>query len=159
MLHRYFAVFVLALVGLLATAAESRADQALDAAMEPIWLRYWMAISAEKQSNEVTFTQQQYDIMTHIINQRVQNAISAGRRGSLIDEADNRIYNIVFKYGCNSEEVGPYLRLFFAELAPALGYHPSSLTLPGLRLGPSFPVQSAEEGSSASARGTPSPGL
>jgi hypothetical protein len=119
--HRRFVFLALALAGLLATASAGRADPATDAAMEPVWLRYWMAIAAEKQCTNIKFTGPQYDAMTHVINMRVHHAIDAGRRTHLIDEADNEMFDLVFKYGCNSQQVGPYLDLFHAELAPALG--------------------------------------
>jgi hypothetical protein len=119
--YRRFVIPALAFAGLLATAGAPRADPATDAAMEPVWLRYWMAIAAEKKCAGVTFTGPQYDAMTHVINLRVHHAIDAGRRTHLIDEADNEIFDLVFKYGCRSPQVGPYLDLFHAELAPALG--------------------------------------
>src|ERR1700751_5742133 len=84
----------LAFAGLLATASAARADSATDAAMEPVWLKYWMAIAAEKQFAGVKFTGPQYDAMTHVINLRVNHAVDAGRRTPLIDEADNQMFDL-----------------------------------------------------------------
>jgi hypothetical protein len=105
---------------LISMAPAVRAATPQDAAMEPVWLRYWMAIAAVSQCEDVKFTGPQYDAMTHVINQRVGHAIDAGRRTHLIDDAKSMMFDLVFKYGCNSPEVGPYLQLFHAELAPAL---------------------------------------
>jgi hypothetical protein len=120
MIQRRIVLAALLFSCLLGAASLVRAATPQDVAMEPVWLRYWMAIAAESQCENVKFTGPQDDAMTHVINQRVGHAIDAGRRTHLIDDAKSMMFDLVFKYGCKSPEVGPYLQLFHAELEPAL---------------------------------------
>ncbi len=110
-----------ALIGLvLAGAAGIAAARADDEAMEPVWKRYWMAIEAEKQCNNVDFSQAQYDAMVHVINMKVNYGIGAGRRHQLMSDAKSEVYDLAFKYGCNSPELTNLLALYRSELAPVV---------------------------------------
>jgi hypothetical protein len=91
-----------------------------DAAMEPIWKKYWMAIAAEGQCEDRKFTGPEYDAMTHVINLKVNHAIGAGPRTHLIDEAKSDVWDRVFKYGCQDQQIAELLALYRNELEPAL---------------------------------------
>ena len=105
---------------LIAGAWLSGLAHADDAAMEPVWKRYWMAIAAEGQCENRKFTGSEYDAMTHVINKKVHYEIGAGPRTHLIDDAKSDVWDRVFKYGCQDQEIVDLLALYHNELEPAL---------------------------------------
>ena len=115
--HRRLAFTALVLVGAACLSHPARAD---DAAMEPIWKRYWMAIAAEGQCEDRKFTGPEYDAMTHVINRKVSHQIGAGRRNALIDDAKSDVWDRVFKYGCQDQQIADLLALYRKDLQPAL---------------------------------------
>ena len=110
----------LTLAGTAAFGGVARADSAADAAMEPVWSHYWMAIAAANQCENWSFTAPQYDEMTHYINQRVNYAIGAGPRTHLIDDAKEAVRDRAFKYGCHDQAISDLLATFHNELQPVL---------------------------------------
>ena len=110
----------LTLAGAAAFGSVAKADTAADAAMEPVWSHYWMAIAAANQCENWNFTGPQYDEMTHYINMRVNYAIGAGPRTHLIDDAKEAVRDRSFKYGCHDQMIGDLLATFHNELQPTL---------------------------------------
>ena len=112
----------LGLVAAALCAGTSFASVALadDAAMEPVWTHYWMAVAAANQCENWTFNQAQYDAMTHVINQRVNYEIGAGPRTHLIDDAKEAVRDRAFKYGCNDQQITAMLAVFHNELEPVI---------------------------------------
>ena len=115
--RRHVALLALSLTGAVWLTGLAHAD---DAAMEPIWKHYWMAIAAERQCESRTFTGPEYDAMTHVINLKVSHQIGAGRRNALIDDAKSDVWDRVFKYGCQDQQIADLLALYHKDLEPAL---------------------------------------
>jgi hypothetical protein len=113
------ALIALALTGACWLAIPGRAD---DAAMEPIWKQYWMAVAAVGQCEDRKFTGPEYDAMTHVINKKVNYEIGAGARTHLIDDAKDEVWDRVFKYGCKDPQIVDLLALYHTQLEPALPY-------------------------------------
>ena len=119
MTNRYrIAVIALALTGASWLATAARAD---DPNMEAVWKHYWMAIAAENQCENRSFTGSEYDAMTHVINMKVNYGLGAGPRTHLIDDAKSDVRDRVFKYGCHDQQIGDLLALYHYELAPSIG--------------------------------------
>lgn len=114
------ALIALTLSGSAWFSSFAHADAATDAAMEPVWKRYWMAIAAAQQCEDRKFTGPEYDAMTHVINGKVNNAIGAGPRTHLIDDANSDVWDRQFKYGCKDQQIGDLLAIYHNELEPAL---------------------------------------
>ena len=91
-----------------------------DAAMEPVWTRYWMAIAAANQCEDRKFTGPEYDAMTHVINKKVNYQLGAGPRTHLIDVAKSYVWDRVFKYGCQDSQISGLLALYHNQLEPVL---------------------------------------
>jgi hypothetical protein len=107
-------------IALLAVApAPARAD-AQDDAMEPVWLHYWLAISAAQQCEDRKFTGPDYDAMVQVIDRKVNFAIGAGPRTHLITVSKDQVWDRVFKYGCHDQQIVDLLTLFHSDLEPAL---------------------------------------
>ena len=118
MTNRIRLTLVAAALGMATSVASvARAD---DAAMEPVWEHYWMAVAAANQCENWQFSQPQYDAMTHVINQRVNYEIGAGPRTHLIDDAKEAVRDRAFKYGCNDQEIVGLLAVFHNELEPVI---------------------------------------
>jgi hypothetical protein len=112
---RYVVLVALALIGF--AAASARAD---DPANEAVWKQYWMAIDAQKQCNNVAFSQAQYDAMVHVINQKIRFDLGAGIRHDLMSDASSEVSDLTFKYGCKSPQVMDLLALYNRDLAPVV---------------------------------------
>ena len=115
--HCRVALIALTLTGGAWLTSLAHAD---DAAMEPIWKHYWMAIAAANQCEDRRFSGPEYDAMTHVINMKVNYGIGAGPRTHLIDDAKSDVQDRVFKYGCHDPQVYELLALYHNELEPAL---------------------------------------
>jgi hypothetical protein len=79
-----------------------------------------MAVAAAGQCEDRRFTTSEYDAMTHVINGKVNNAIGAGPRTHLIDEAKSDVWDRAFKYGCHDQQISELLAIYHNELEPAL---------------------------------------
>jgi hypothetical protein len=110
-------VLALTLTGIAGVASLARAD---DPANEAIWKRYWMAIDAQRQCNNVDFSQGQYDAMVHVINQKINFDLGAGIRHQLMSDANSEVQDMAFKYGCHSPQLTDLLNLYNSDLAPVV---------------------------------------
>jgi hypothetical protein len=107
----------LILAGAFGLPAAARADEA---ANQALWKRYWMAIYAEEQCNNVAFSQAQYDAMVHVINQKIGYSVGAGDRTMIMSDAKSEVFDLAFKYGCNGSDVADLLNLYNKDLAPVV---------------------------------------
>jgi hypothetical protein len=114
MIHR-FAFIALALLGFAGSAAGARAE---DATSQAIWKRYWMAIEVERNCNNLAFSQDQYNAITHVIDQKINYDLGAGVRHQLIADAKTDAHDLTFKYGCKDPRAVDLLALYNTELAP-----------------------------------------
>lgn len=82
--------------------------------------KYYGAIRAYELCNDTQFDQDQYLALTRAINDQTNTNLSVGEDLTVIEEAQNEAWDLVFKYQCDSEPVGELLTLFQSDLAPAL---------------------------------------
>ncbi len=107
----------LGLIALLSLAAPAAAET-----VEETYLRYHSAIRAGVHCVNAG---KEFDAAVHgrlagIVEQKVNYAIGAGKRLTLIERAKAEMRDTVAKWGCKSDKMKPHLELFRAELEPAL---------------------------------------
>ena len=100
------------------SSSTAHADAATDAAMEPVWKHYWAAVAAAQQCENRKFSTPEFDAMTHYINGKVNNAVGAGQRTHLIDDARSDVWDRSFKYGCKDRQIDELLAVYHNELEP-----------------------------------------
>ena len=84
------------------------------------YLRYHQAISVTEKCEEREFNQSEYSNMETFIDKQINNQLGAGERLHLIEQGKTNAYELVTKWGCDSDKVNEYLELFERELLPAL---------------------------------------
>ena len=105
-----------ALVALALAAGVARADEAAEA----VYKDYHGGIEAAKLCENRSFDQPAHAKMAQVIDEKIDYAIGAGRRLTLIEQVKSEVYNLVWYKGCASEPVARLLGLFHADLEPAL---------------------------------------
>ncbi len=117
------AKFVLgAVCGVAAFAAVSVASAAEDA--KATYSKMHRAIVAAEQCSGMNFTREQQMKMADVIDQAVNYDLGAGERLMIIEQNNDDIANILkgdYDGGCAEASVAESLKVFNAELKPALG--------------------------------------
>ena len=111
---------LLAAGALSAVAALTLPAAAQDQAAKDAYLRYHQAIAVTAKCQEREFNQTEHSHMASYIDQKVNNEIGAGDRLHLIEQAKSNAYELVTKWGCDSDKVGEYRTLFEQELLPVM---------------------------------------
>jgi len=111
---------LLAAGALSAIAALALPAAAQDQATKDTYLRYHQAIAVTAKCEEKVFNDVEQSHMATYIDQHVNNQIGAGERLHLIEQAKSNAYELVTKWGCDSDKVGEYRTLFEQELLPVL---------------------------------------
>ena len=106
---------VLTAAGMAALAVLAVPAAAQDAAKDT-YLRYHQAISVVEKCDERVFNQNEYSSMEAYIDKQINNQLGAGERLHLIEQGKTNAYDLVTKWGCDSDKVGEYLELFEREL-------------------------------------------
>jgi hypothetical protein len=106
---------VLTAAGMAALAVLAVPAAAQDAAKDT-YLRYHQAISVVEKCEEREFNQNEYSNMETYIDKQINNQLGAGERLHLIEQGKTNAYDLVTKWGCDSDKVGEYLQLFEREL-------------------------------------------
>jgi hypothetical protein len=87
---------------------------------ESTYVRYHQVIhAAERCRLDFPFGSSEQSSMARYIDAKVNNAISAGRRLSLIEQAKRDVDKVVDAHGCSSD-VADLLAVYDKELAPLL---------------------------------------
>jgi len=113
---RHALPFACALVAFGLAVGAARADEATEA----VYKDYHGAIEAAKLCEKRSFDQPAHGKMARVIDEKIDYAIGAGRRLTLIEQVKSEVYKLVWYKGCASEPVSRLLALFHAELEPAL---------------------------------------
>jgi hypothetical protein len=106
--------------GLAAFAALAMPAGAQDDAAKDTYLRYHQAIAITEKCEEREFNQAEHSNMAAYIDQQVKNQLGAGERLHLIEQAKSNAYELVTKWGCDSDKVSEFRTLFQEELLPVL---------------------------------------
>ena len=106
---------VLSAAGMAALAVLAVPAAAQDAAKDT-YLRYHQAISVVEKCDERVFNQNEYSNMEAYIDKQINNQLGAGERLHLIEQGKTNAYELVTKWGCDSDKVNEYLELFEREL-------------------------------------------
>jgi len=93
---------------------------AQDQATKDLYLRYHQAIAVIAKCEERVFNETEHSHMATYIDQQVHNEIGAGERLHLIELAKSNAYELVTKWGCDSDKLAEYRSLFNEELMPIL---------------------------------------
>jgi hypothetical protein len=109
---------LLTAAGLTAVAALAMPAAAQDA--KDTYLRYHHAISVTEKCEEREFNQSEYSNMEAYIDKQINNQLGAGERLHLIEQGKTNAYELVTKWGCDSDKVNEYLELFERDLLPVL---------------------------------------
>jgi hypothetical protein len=94
--------------------------QADDVAVEATYSGYHRAIRAAELCEERTFDEPAHAKMATVIDGRINGAIGAGRRLTLIEQAKSEMGKVVEAKGCGDTSVQEALALFHGDLEPAL---------------------------------------
>jgi hypothetical protein len=110
------AVVATVMAGAMPGMATVRAEDPVEAT----YLRYYKVVhAAERCRLDFPFGSAEQSRMARYIDAKVNNAISAGRRLSLIEQAKREVDKLVDTHGCGSS-VADLLAVYEAELAPLL---------------------------------------
>ena len=111
---------LLVAIGVAGVAALGLPAAAQDQAAKDTYLRYHQAISTVEKCEERQFNQNEYSNMETYIDKQINNQLGAGERLHLIEQGKTNAYELVTKWGCDSDKVNEYLELFERELMPVL---------------------------------------
>src|SRR5262245_49918073 len=106
---------LLTAAGLTAAAALAMPAAAQEAAKDT-YLRYHQAICVTEKCEARLFNQDEYANMEAYIDKQINNQLDAGERLHLIEQGKTNAYELVTKWGCDSDKVNEYLQLFRQEL-------------------------------------------
>jgi hypothetical protein len=111
---------LLAAGSMAAVAALTLPAPAQEDAAKDTYMRYHQAIAVTAKCEERVFNQAEQSNMASYIDKQVKNQLGAGERLHLIELAKSNAYELVTKWGCDSDKVGEYRTLFEQELLPVL---------------------------------------
>jgi hypothetical protein len=104
----------------LSAAALALPAGAQDGGATETYLRYHQAIAVIEKCEEKEFNQTEHSHMATYIDQQIKNQLNAGERLHLIEQAKSNAYELVTKWGCDSDKVVEYRTIFEQELLPVL---------------------------------------
>ncbi len=82
--------------------------------------QYYGAIEAAEQCESRRFDQPAHERMAAVINDRGGSDIPFVERMALISNSRSEAKDVIFKFGCKSDQVEELLQLFHSDLEPAL---------------------------------------
>lgn len=90
--------------------------------VEETYLRYHLAVRAAVHcvNADKEFDPPSWSRLSAVIDGKVNYAMGAGKRLTLIEKAKSEMRDTVFKWGCKGDKLKPHLDLYRAELEPAL---------------------------------------
>ena len=91
-----------------------------DTEMEAKYRAYQEAIQATQRCEKREFTPAEHNALGEEINFQVNGGIGPGKRLTIVEDAKDRMHDLIFRRGCEDPEVAERLALFDSDLAPAL---------------------------------------